>query len=288
MGQSQSVPSISNGSPSDSKKSSSASSSSALSEFDGLVPTLPDELEFLIEEKQKDEAKHRGVISITCGRAEFDPADIPEKHGLAMEGCGMIPVQKLTDILRQPNSKYSLLKHNCWAYADETFRLLIKEFSELSETTSEAKQRLQSYLAELPPLQLPGQAFDFHWAWVEIAFTGLLTGAMIFGDYCGAAAVAANRAGLTMLITFGVPLKKIGILGSMALGSSPQVLSIVIGATVSVDIVLGLSWVIFKILRGLPGNLRPDSGLSRFLEWVASLVASIHVFRLQNVPRLRG
>ncbi|CAM6105508.1 unnamed protein product [Calypogeia fissa] len=375
MGQSQSIHSISNGSPSDSLTSSSASSNSALSELDGLVPTLPPDLIFASQynlnaqvehlaiykrplngpqdtlthhflivkvahiqnitdvryikaEKYKDVAKR---ISITCGHADFVPAGIPEKHGLAMEGCGMIPVQKLTDILREPNSKYSLLKHNCWEYADETFRLLIEEFSKLPETTSEAKQRLQGYLAELPPLQLPGQAFDFHWAWVVIALKALLTGASVFGHYSYTAAAAATAATVPKLIpvlglghalpvvpTFatspqvflllasakpasvmtaavsalphglgptlisllkhvllGLPLKKFGILAGAALALCPKMLVIVIGVIGGVASVLGLSWVIYKILRGIAGNLRPDSGLSRFLDWVESCFASM-------------
>ncbi|CAM6099535.1 unnamed protein product [Calypogeia fissa] len=372
MGQSQSVPSISNGSPSDSKKRSSTSSNSALSGLDGLEPTLPIALQVLIQGnalvehlaiykgplKQDQKAlshhfliirvahiqemttvryvkaeKHvdagRGTISISVGDEEFDPADIPEKHGLAMEGCGMITVQKLTDILRAPSPRYSLLTHNCWKYADEAFRLLIEEFSELPETTSEAKQRLQSYLAELRPLELPGHAFNFHWAWVRIAAAALLTGASVYGYY----AIAATSAGSlrTLLVQglghafpglrtfakrykdarkvwdvarrsestekFGTELfkvlanaasvwdghknlsvdavphwlwptliiilkqgqsvkKEIGIRGGMLLALCPEVLLIATGAIVGVAIVLGLSWGLYKISRGIAGNLR--------------------------------
>ncbi|CAM6099536.1 unnamed protein product [Calypogeia fissa] len=393
MGQSQSVPSISNGSPSDSKKSLSdskkRSSNSALSGLDGSEPTVPELLHdlrrgnaqvehlaiykeplkqdqkalshhqkalshhFLIirvadigkmtpvryirAEKHEDTATGKGRISISCDREEFDPADIPEKHGLAMEGCGTISVQKLTDILRAPSPRYSVLTHNCWKYADEAFRLLIKEFSELPETTSEAKQRLQSYLAELRPLELPGHAFNFHWAWVAIAAAAVLSGALVYGYFSSAAAAAATAATVPKLRPVGrlvrglgntlpglptssasvkfvgvgsafvesvgivdgvlgavphvpwtnvinllthvwlkLPFKEFGILRGMVLAFCPKVLLIAIGAIGGVAIVLGLFWGLYKILRGIAGNLLPDSDLSIFLDWLDSCFASTH------------
>ncbi|CAM6099539.1 unnamed protein product [Calypogeia fissa] len=206
MGQSQSVPSISNGSPSDSKKSlsdskkrSSTSSNSSLSGLDGLEPTLPIELQVLIQgnalvehlaiyksplndqkalthhfliirlchiermttvryikaEKRINTDTGRGMISITCGIEEFDRGKSLLKDGLPIPlGCGTIPLQKLIDILKAPNPGYNVLVRNCWVYADETFRQLIKACSNLPETTSKAKQSLQSYLADLPCRQL--------------------------------------------------------------------------------------------------------------------------------------
>ncbi|CAM6099538.1 unnamed protein product [Calypogeia fissa] len=77
-------------------------------------------------------------------------------------------------------------------------------------------------------------------------------------------------------VLLGLSLKKIDILGGMALALCPKVLLIVIGAIGGVAIVLGHLGGLYKILRGIAGNLRPDLGLSRFLDWLDSCFASMY------------